>query len=72
MATEQIQETKGKNDIKLKGVIPPEPMAKERRREIGERVIGAFRRLGLREEIFGDLICGESDYDEQSNVSFRE
>jgi hypothetical protein len=71
--SEVIKQSKRKpsEKIKLKGVILPEPMTKEQRREIVERIIGGLSRLGFREEDFGDLICGEADYGEESNVTSR-
>jgi hypothetical protein len=71
--SEVIKQSKRKpsEKIKLKGVILPEPMTKEQRREIVERIIGGLSRLGFREEDFGDLICGEADYGEESDVNSR-
>ena len=72
--SETIKQSKRKpseKKIKLKGVILPEPMTKEQRREIGERIIGGLLRLGFREEDFGDLICGEADYGEENNAANR-
>ncbi len=71
--SETIKQSKQKSckkSIKLKGVIPSEPMTKEQRREIVERIIGGLSRLGFREDDFGDLICGEADYGEESDTAY--
>ncbi len=54
--------TKRNNSFKLKGVISEgEHLSIEEREAAFKEFVGSFKRLGLREEDFADLIAGERD-----------